>query len=137
MHDRICHTDSHGRRICTKESFFHRVGRWIMTGCLVFFGLLALLILCWYGSTVPFCPPDAHMSSNSCIKRHRSKAKKAAANNGYPTQAYEASLPPPPPPPPPPAHVDSKDGQVTGTTATPHNPQGGAAASYYNGNYHG
>jgi hypothetical protein len=65
----ICHTDSKGRRICTKESFFHRVGRWIMTGCLVFFGLIALLILC------------------CCIKRHRSKAKKAAANNGYPTQA--------------------------------------------------
>jgi len=65
-----CYVDSHGIRRCKPESFFHRVGRWIMTGCLIFFGLLALLILC------------------CCIKRHRSKAKKkAAANNGYPTQA--------------------------------------------------
>jgi len=65
----ICHTNSKGQQICEKEGFFHRVGRWIMTGCLIFFGLLALLILC------------------CCIKRHRAKAKKAAANNGYPTQA--------------------------------------------------
>ena len=106
-----------------------------MTGCLIFFGLLALLILCWYGSAIQYSGRVAHMSSNSCIKRHRAKAKKAAANNGYPTQAYEAPLPPPPPPPPP-AHVDSKDGQVTGTIGAPHNPQGGAAAAYYNGNYH-
>jgi hypothetical protein len=44
---RTCYVDSHGIRRCKPESFFHRVGRWIMTGCLVFFGLLALLILCW------------------------------------------------------------------------------------------
>jgi len=53
-----CHTDAHGTRVCKRESFFHRVGRWILTGVLIFFGLIALMILC------------------CCIRRRRSKKAK-------------------------------------------------------------
>jgi hypothetical protein len=56
-----CTTDKHGKKSCKKESFFHRVGRWILTGVLLFFGLIALMILC------------------CCIKRRRSKKSKEAA----------------------------------------------------------
>jgi len=92
-----CSTDIHGVRHCKEESFFHRVGRWILTAFMIFFGLIALLILC------------------CCIKRHRKKrAKKAAIaapmQQVYaPPQSYYAPQPPqatgvvPPAPP-----VDSK-----------------------------
>jgi len=59
-----CYHNSHGQLICKKENFFHRVGRWIMTGILILAGLIFLLILC------------------CCIRRRR--AKKAKAANGYP-----------------------------------------------------
>jgi len=56
-----CSTDHNGVRHCRPESFFHRVGRWILTAFMIFIGLIALLILC------------------CCIRRSRKKKAKAAA----------------------------------------------------------
>ena len=45
--------DRNGHVVRRPEGFFHRVGRWILTGILIFFGLLFILILFWYMTPTP------------------------------------------------------------------------------------